>query len=100
MQTFALSYASIFVSTRGYLLGRRINLDQILGPAAYIKRKKISLGLCRRIMSGRNEITRRDEELLARLGYKQEFKRAFTPLEVCSHLRKADISLLLPRGSE
>lgn len=25
---------------------------------------------------------RRDEELLARLGYKQEFKRAFTPLEV------------------
>ncbi|KIM68947.1 hypothetical protein SCLCIDRAFT_1209167 [Scleroderma citrinum Foug A] len=33
-------------------------------------------------MSRRNEITKRDEELLARLGYKQEFKRAFTPLEL------------------
>ena len=27
-------------------------------------------------------IKRTDEELLATLGYKQEFKRAFTPLEV------------------
>ena len=33
-------------------------------------------------MSRKAEITRRDEELLAQLGYKQEFKRAFTPLEV------------------
>jgi len=32
-------------------------------------------------MSRKDEITRRDEELLAQLGYKQEFKRAFTPLE-------------------
>lgn len=32
-------------------------------------------------MSRKAEITRRDEELLAQLGYKQEFKRAFTPLE-------------------
>ncbi|PSR83466.1 hypothetical protein PHLCEN_2v5738 [Hermanssonia centrifuga] len=24
----------------------------------------------------------KDEEILARLGYKQEFKRAFTPIEV------------------
>jgi hypothetical protein len=27
-------------------------------------------------------IARADEQLLAELGYKQEFKRAFTPLEV------------------
>lgn len=27
-----------------------------------------------------------DEALLADLGYKQEFKRAFTPLEVCPDL--------------
>ncbi|KAI6152264.1 amino acid/polyamine transporter I [Pisolithus tinctorius] len=33
-------------------------------------------------MSRREEITKRDEELLAQLGYKQEFKREFTPLEV------------------
>ncbi|KAL4081536.1 amino acid/polyamine transporter I [Scleroderma yunnanense] len=33
-------------------------------------------------MSTKDEVTRRDEELLARLGYKQEFKRAFSPLEV------------------
>ncbi|KIM68949.1 hypothetical protein SCLCIDRAFT_7133 [Scleroderma citrinum Foug A] len=33
-------------------------------------------------MFRRDEIVGRDEELLARLGYKQEFKRAFTPLEV------------------
>ena len=37
-------------------------------------------------MFRRDEIVGRDEELLARLGYKQEFKRAFTPLEVCSRL--------------
>lgn len=30
----------------------------------------------------RNSIQRADEELLAALGYKQEFKRAFSPLEV------------------
>jgi hypothetical protein len=29
-------------------------------------------------------IARTDEQLLAELGYKQEFKRAFTPLEVIS----------------
>ena len=28
------------------------------------------------------DIQRADEELLASLGYKQEFKRAFSPLEV------------------
>ncbi|TFK37632.1 APC amino acid permease [Crucibulum laeve] len=32
--------------------------------------------------SRRDEVERADEELLAALGYKQEFKRAFTPLEV------------------
>ncbi|KAI6100282.1 amino acid/polyamine transporter I [Pisolithus sp. B1] len=33
-------------------------------------------------MSRRKEAAKRDEELLAQLGYKQEFKREFTPLEV------------------
>ncbi|KAI6163157.1 amino acid permease-domain-containing protein [Pisolithus thermaeus] len=33
-------------------------------------------------MSRREEVAKRDEELLAQLGYKQEFKREFTPLEV------------------
>ncbi|KAI6106078.1 amino acid/polyamine transporter I [Pisolithus croceorrhizus] len=33
-------------------------------------------------MSGEEEIAKRDEETLAQLGYKQEFKREFTPLEV------------------
>ncbi|KAI6106081.1 hypothetical protein EDD16DRAFT_206621 [Pisolithus croceorrhizus] len=33
-------------------------------------------------MSRRKEVEKRDEELLAQLGYKQEFKREFTPLEV------------------
>ena len=33
-------------------------------------------------MSSREAIARSDEALLAQLGYKQEFKRAFTPLEV------------------
>ncbi|KIY51817.1 amino acid transporter [Fistulina hepatica ATCC 64428] len=33
-------------------------------------------------MSSAEEIRRRDEELLATLGYKQEFKRAFRPIEV------------------
>ena len=31
-------------------------------------------------------IQKADEELLATLGYKQEFKREFTPLEVCLNL--------------
>ena len=30
----------------------------------------------------RDSIRKKDEQLLATLGYKQEFKRAFTPLEV------------------
>ena len=34
--------------------------------------------------SNKEGIARADEELLAELGYKQEFKRAFTPLEVIS----------------
>ncbi|KAG6331475.1 hypothetical protein ID866_7617 [Astraeus odoratus] len=33
-------------------------------------------------MARKEEIGKRDEELLARLGYKQELKREFTPLEV------------------
>ena len=33
-------------------------------------------------LSRAEEIRRADEALLADLGYKQEFKRAFTPLEV------------------
>lgn len=33
-------------------------------------------------MPDKEEIARADEQLLADLGYKQEFKRAFTPLEV------------------
>ncbi|KAI6047537.1 amino acid/polyamine transporter I [Pisolithus marmoratus] len=33
-------------------------------------------------MSRREDLAERDEELLAQLGYKQEFKREFTPLEV------------------
>ncbi|KAJ6619034.1 APC amino acid permease [Mycena sp. CBHHK59/15] len=33
-------------------------------------------------MNGREAIRLADEELLAKLGYRQEFKRAFTPLEV------------------
>lgn len=33
-------------------------------------------------MSRREEIAKRDEELLAQLGYKQQLKREFTPLEV------------------
>ena len=43
---------------------------------------RLTVGLWRRTMSRKAEITRRDEELLAGLGYKQEFKRTFTPLEV------------------
>ena len=35
-------------------------------------------------MSRRGETTRKDNELLAELGYKQEFKRGFAPLGVCS----------------
>lgn len=35
-------------------------------------------------MTNKEEIARADEQLLAELGYKQEFKRAFTPLEVIS----------------
>ena len=31
----------------------------------------------------KSAIQKADEELLANLGYKQEFKREFTPLEVC-----------------
>lgn len=34
-------------------------------------------------LSRADEIRLADEALLADLGYKQEFKRAFTPLEVC-----------------
>lgn len=33
--------------------------------------------------SRKEAIQRADEELLATLGYKQEFKRAFKPIEVC-----------------
>jgi len=33
-------------------------------------------------MADKEAIVRTDEQLLAELGYKQEFKRAFTPLEV------------------
>ena len=33
-------------------------------------------------MTNKEAIARADERLLAELGYKQEFKRAFTPLEV------------------
>lgn len=33
-------------------------------------------------MSTREAVQRADEELLASLGYKQEFRRAFTPIEV------------------
>lgn len=33
-------------------------------------------------MTNKEEIAKADEQLLAELGYKQEFKRAFTPLEV------------------
>lgn len=33
-------------------------------------------------MTSKEAIARSDEALLAQLGYKQEFKRAFTPLEV------------------
>ena len=47
-------------------------------------------------------IQRADEELLATLGYKQEFKRAFKPIEVrlpfdarCSALISRDRSLVL-----
>jgi len=35
-------------------------------------------------MTNKKAITNADEQLLAELGYKQEFKRAFTPLEVGS----------------
>ncbi|KAG9311034.1 amino acid/polyamine transporter I [Chiua virens] len=35
-----------------------------------------------RTMANKEAISRADEQLLAELGYKQEFKRAFTPLEV------------------
>ncbi|KAI6117455.1 amino acid permease-domain-containing protein [Pisolithus croceorrhizus] len=38
-------------------------------------------------MSGEEEIAKRDEETLAQLGYKQEFKREFTPLEISACLR-------------
>jgi hypothetical protein len=45
-------------------------------------------------MPNTQEITNaQDEELLATLGYKQEFKRAFTPFEVLS-----SSSLLLKIG--
>jgi len=33
-------------------------------------------------MANKEAVARADEQLLAELGYKQEFKRAFTPLEV------------------
>ena len=33
-------------------------------------------------MTDKKEIANADDQLLAELGYKQEFKRAFTPLEV------------------
>ncbi|PBK92567.1 hypothetical protein ARMGADRAFT_1013151 [Armillaria gallica] len=33
-------------------------------------------------MNTREAVQRADEELLASLGYKQEFRRAFTPIEV------------------
>ena len=36
--------------------------------------------------SRREQIARADEELLATLGYKQEFKREFKPLEVCLNI--------------
>ncbi len=32
----------------------------------------------------KNAIAEADEKLLAQLGYKQEFQRAFTSVEVCS----------------
>ena len=34
-----------------------------------------------------HDVTQADEELLATLGYKQEFKREFSPLEVDGNLR-------------
>lgn len=40
-----------------------------------------------------DSIARADEELLAALGYKQEFKRAFSPLEVRSYSLKAMLKL-------
>jgi hypothetical protein len=36
--------------------------------------------------SSHHTIAKADEALLAELGYKQEFKRAFTPLEVSAFL--------------
>jgi len=33
--------------------------------------------------SRRTQIQLADEKLLAELGYRQEFKREFTPIEVC-----------------
>ena len=33
-------------------------------------------------MASKEAIEKADEQLLAELGYKQEFKRAFTPIEV------------------
>ena len=36
------------------------------------------------------DVTQADEELLATLGYKQEFKREFSPLEVDGNSRLHD----------
>jgi len=43
------------------------------------------------MVSSRHAIAKADEALLAELGYKQEFKREFTPLEVSSLLLLAVI---------
>lgn len=47
--------------------------------------------------TGKHEdsLERRDEELLATLGYKQEFKREFTPLEVSVKLRMESYFLII-----
>lgn len=44
-------------------------------------------------LSRAEAIRKKDEALLAELGYKQEFKRAFTPLEVRHPLR--DLSFIM-----
>lgn len=48
-------------------------------------------------MANKEVIASADKKLLAELGYKQEFKRAFTPLEVVIPLPQLSYSLMEAR---
>jgi hypothetical protein len=49
-------------------------------------------------ISRQDSIRQKDEQLLATLGYKQEFKRAFTPLEVINFWWRYPKFRLICRG--